>query len=281
MMIMKTLKYIIILFLSLGIYNSCLIDNETTLDLNDQGPNLAGFEQARSNLAAIADGVENNFPLKVKVFGPTWMDVKNDVTLTIAADPSSTAIAGKHYKITNPKITLSPGNNMLGLFNLTMLTAGIQTPLAVAPVLVLKVTEVTGDSKVINSGKPITLTLNYACPSFLADTYAVTTEYTGYDGTVTILNWTETITKTGIGEYRTERVGHWTVASLGGTPGFTFTDVCGVISVAEQNLVDLYSNLVTGTDFGSVDPVTGNLYIEYSVCVPTGCRYYKGTYVKQ
>jgi hypothetical protein len=147
--------------------------------------------------------------------------------------------------------------------------------------LVLKVTQVTGDPMVLNSGKPISITMNYACPSFLEGTYDVTTEYTGYDGSVTILEWTETITNTGIGEYRTERVGHWTQAALGGTPGFTFTDVCGQISVPGQNLVDLYSNWVEGTDFGSVDEVTGNLYIEYSVCVPTGCRYYKSTYVKQ
>jgi hypothetical protein len=110
--------------------------------------------------------------------------------------------------------------------------------------------------------------------------YEVTTEYTGYDGTVTVLNWTEHITNTGIGEYRTERVGHWSIAALGGTPGFTFSDVCGKISVAGQNLVDTYSNWVEGTDFGSVDEATGNLYIEYSVCVDTGCRYYKSTYVK-
>ncbi len=279
---MKTLKYFLILILGLGMFNSCLFeDTAVVLEQNGQGPNLGGFEQARTSLSAIADGEEYKFDLKVKVFGPTSMNLKNDVTLTIAADPSSTAVQGTHYRLDNPSITLSPGQNMLGLFEVTMLTEGIETPLAKSPVLVLNVTQVTGDPMVVNSGKPISITMNYACPSFLEGTYAVTTEYTGYDGTVTMLEWTETITNTGIGEYRTERVGHWTIAALGGTPGFTFTDVCGQISVAGQNLVDTYSNWVEGTDFGSVDEETGNLYIEYSVCVATGCRYYKSTYVKQ
>lgn len=279
---MKTLKYFLILILGIGMFNSCLFEETAeVLEQNGQGPNIGGFEQARTSLSAIADGEEYKFDLKVKVFGPTSMNLKNDVTLTVAADPSSTAVQGKHYRIDNPNVTLSPGQNMLGFFKITMLTEGIETPLAKSPVLVLKVSQATGDPMVLNSGKPISITMNYACPSFLEGTYDVTTEYTAYDGSVTILEWTETITNTGIGEYRTERVGHWTQAQLGGTPGFTFTDVCGQISVSGQNLVDLYSNWVEGTDFGSVDEETGNLYIEYSICVPTGCRYYKSTYVRQ
>lgn len=278
---MRKVYRILLLMLSVGIFNSCLIENETDLDLNDKGPNLASFEQNRTSFSAIADGEEYKFDVKMKVIGPTSMDIKNDITLTVAVDPSSTAVAGKHFRLDSPTLTLSPANNLLGLLPVTMLTKGIVTPLAVAPVLVLKVSQASGDDNIVNNGKTISINLNYACPSFLEGTYAVTTLYTGYDGAVTTLNWTETITNTGIGEYRTGRVGHWTQAALGGTPGFTFNDVCGQISVSGQNLVDLYSNWVEGTAFGSVDPVTGNLSIEYSVCVPTGCRYYKSNYVKQ
>lgn len=280
---MKTLRYILILLLSLGLSNSCLIDDESTLDLNDDGFNLAGFEDARKTLPAIADGLENDFQLKVKVAGPTWRDVKNPVTLTIAADPSSTAKVGTHFKIKNPNITLSPDNNMLGLFTITMLTAGIQTPLAKAPVLILRVTQTTGDNTVTHSGKPITLTLNYACPSALEGTYKLTIERTSTTGAVsTIVRNDEVISKTGIGTYRTTYVGHWTPAQLApGTPGFTFTDVCGKLTVAEGNLADYWANIVAGTDFGSVTEANGNLFMEYSVCTSSGCNYYKCTYEKQ
>lgn len=278
---MKTLKYILILILGIGMFNSCLFEEDNTLELNGQGTNLAGFDLSRTALAAIADGEDYVFNLKVKAFGPTSMDLNNEVTMTVAADPSSSAKAGTHYRIDNPTVTLSPDNNFLAFLQVTMLTEGIETPLAESPELLLNVTQVSGDGNVVNSGKPIKITFNYACPSFLEGTYQVSTEYTGYDGSVTMLDWTEDITNTGIGEYRTSRVGHWTPADLGGTPGFTFTDVCGKLSVAGQNLVDTYSNWVEGTAFGSVDEATGNLYIEYSVCTDTGCRYYKSTYVKQ
>ncbi|MFZ5429978.1 MAG: hypothetical protein ACOZDD_07085 [Bacteroidota bacterium] len=278
---MKTLKYILFFILAMGLSNSCLIEDETNLDLNGKGPNLGGFEQARTTFAAIADGEQYQFDVKVKVFGPTWMDITSDVTLTIAADPSSTAKAGTHYRIDNPTITLSPSKNMLGLFKVTMLTEGIETPLAVAPVLVLRVTQASGAENVLNSGKPISITFNYACPSFLEGTYQVSTEYTATTGAVSMLSWTETITKIGIGTYRTTRVGHWTPDALGGTPGFTFTDVCGVISVPSQNLVDLYANIVEGTAFGTADEDTGKLYIEYSVCYGGACRFYKSTYTRQ
>jgi hypothetical protein len=280
-MIMRKVYRILLLILSVGIFNSCLIENETDLDLNDKGPNLASFEQNRTSFSAIADGDEYKFDVKMKVIGPTSMDIKNDITLTVAVDPSSTAVVGKHFRLDSPTLTLSAANNLLGLFPVTMLTKGIVTPLAVAPVLVLKVSQASGDDNIVNNGKTISINLNYACPSFLEGTYDVTTIYTTAAGAVSTLNWTETITNTGIGEYRTGRVGHWTPADLGGTPGYTFNDVCGQISVSGQNLVDLYSNWVEGTAFGSVDPVTGNLYIEYSVCTAAGCRTYKSTYVKQ
>ncbi len=277
---MKTFRYLLIFIFSLFTANSCLVDDTTRYDLNDDGYNLAGFEASSQTLTSIADGEEYPFQLRMKVKGPTIMNITSDITVTIAADPASTAVAGVHYRIDNPSLVLSPGNNLLGLFTITMLTEQItETPSEAT--LILNTSAATGDPTVTNNGKPITLKLSYACPSFLEGTYDVTTEYTATTGTVSTLNWIETITKTGIGFYRTERVGHWTIADLGGTPGFTFSDVCGVLSVPGQNLVDLYANWVEGTDFGSVDPVTGDLYIEYSICYGGACRYYKSTYVKQ
>jgi hypothetical protein len=279
---MKTLKYIFLLILVIGTFQSCLVEETTKYDLNDDGPNLAGFEQPRTSFSFVTDGEEYNFTLRMKVIGPKLNEIAGPVTVTIAADPSSTAIEGTHFRIDQPTMTLDPENNFLGLWPITILTDGIQAPLDEAPVILLNVVDASGDPSVINNGKPIEVTLNYGCFSNLTGTYDVTTEYTGYTGVVTTLTWTEAITQTGIGTYRTERVGHWVPSALGGTPGFTFNDVCNVITVPGQNLVDLYSNWVEGTDFGTVDPVTGNLYIEYSICVTgTGCRLYKSTYVKQ
>jgi hypothetical protein len=64
---------------------------------------------------------------------------------------------------------------------------------------------------------------------------------------------------------------YWTAAQLGGTPGFTFYDVCGVITVPGQNLVDLYSNWVVGiAGASSIDEATGVITIDYAIESPQG-----------
>lgn len=280
---MKKLKYFIIFLLSVTIFTSCFKD-DSDLDLNDKGNNVIGFTNARENVAAIADGNVYTFPLKIKVTGPTSMDISNDVTVTFAATDASTAIEGVHYSLTNATATLTKADNYLGFFNLTMLTDGIEAPLAVSPKLFLQATVASGDDKVVASGKPVEITLNYACFSDLAGTYTETAEYWRAGVFQSAINRTVVFTETGTGEYRTSVVGHWTAAALGGTPGFTFYDVCDAITIPGQNLVNLYSNWVQGVAGASyVDEVTGNIYMEYTIVVPpaTSDRLYKATYVKQ
>jgi len=272
---MRKLKYFLVLALSIGLLNSCLIDNETEIQDNDKGYNLVTFDLARTSIAAVADGTEYEFELRMKVVGPTIRDLKSDVVATIGANTASTAVAGTHFRLDNTTITLSASNNYLGLYKFTMLTAGIETPLEVSPKLVLSVTGVTGDSKVANSGKPIEITMNYACPSFLEGLYNV---YMVRSSTGVIYNYQDNIAKTGVGEYRTGLVGHW-LGGLGvGTPGYTFYDVCDVITVPGQNLVDYYSNWVEGVDLGSVDPETGVISIVYSITSSGWSSNYNCTY---
>jgi hypothetical protein len=148
-----------------------------------------------------------------------------------------------------------------------MLTQGIVAPLETAPILVLKVLSATGTDNVINNAKPLKITFNYLCFSNLARNYNVNVRYvraaSNIDQTIT---YTDAITQTGSGEYRTTRVGHWTTGDLGGTPGFTFLDVCNQISIPAQNLVDLYSNIVEGVvGESSVNPTTGVITMQFTV----------------
>jgi hypothetical protein len=272
---MRKLKYLLVFVLSIGLLNSCLIDNETEIQDNDKGANLVTFDLARTSIAAVADGSEYEFELRIKVVGPTIRDLKSDVVATIAADASSTAVAGTHYRLDNSTITLSASNNYLGLYKFTMLTAGIATPLDESPKLLLNVTGVTGDANVTNSGKPIEVTMNYACPSFLEGLYDA---YMVRSSTGAIYNYQDFITNTGVGEYRTTEVGHW-IGGLGvGTPGYTFYDVCNVITVPGQNLVDYYGNWVQGVELGSVDPATGVIHIVYSITSSGWSSNYDCTY---
>jgi hypothetical protein len=281
---MKNIKYLILLFLSLTVVTSCIDDSES-FDQNAEGPNLAGFTNSRENVANVADGSEYPFTVKMKVAGPTVTDLTGDVSVTFEATAASTAVAGVHYKIVNPSTTLKKGENFLGFATVVMLTAGIDAPLTgPSPVLVLQAKTVTGDGNVIASGKPVSITLNYACDSRLAGTYRETTQYFRAGALVSNVSRIVTFIKTGVGEYRTSHVGHWAPSDLGGTPGFTFYDVCGDITIPSQNLVSLYSNIVEGVaGASSVNPVTGSIYMEYTIVVPpaTSDRIYYVTYVKQ
>ncbi len=256
-------------------FNSCLVDDESNIDLNDDGFNVSGFSSSKGTVAGIADGSEYAFEFKVNVSGPTSKNLTNDVTVTFGATDASTAIEGTHYRIDTKTITLTKANNYLGKITVTMLTDGIVAPLDESPILYLKATETTGDAKVTSGGKPIEIIMNYACYSNLAGTYNCTMLRDGANP----VEYVDVITETGVGEYRTSEVGHW-IGGLGvGTPGYTFYDVCNVISVPGQNLVEYYGNWVEGVEPGTVDPETGVIHIVYSISSTGWSSEYDCTYV--
>ena len=279
---MKTLKYIFLLVLIVVTGNSCF-DDEALYEKNDDGPNLAGFRDATTTLGAVADGQVYPYVLPMKVFGPTAVDIKAPITATVVVDESSTAIEGTHFRLDNPQITFDPNNNLLNNFTFTILSEGIEAPLDEAPVAVLRVTNVSGASNVMESGKTIKITINYGCDSQLEGLYSAVVTRTNYDGVVTTYDaYEDAIVKTNIGEYHTSFVGHYIPTNGGGLgvgyEGFWFTDVCNVLSVPLQSLANYYSNEVSGTDFGSVDPETGVITLKYQITFAAGIRTYVTVY---
>ncbi len=270
---MKRIYLLLLIIFGIVSLPSCLVEDEVPAGDNDKGPNLAGFEKTRTTLAGIADGTAYDFDIKVNVIGPTSMDLTNDVTLSIEADPASTAIEGTHYQIDNPTVTLTSDNNYLGFIGLTMLTEGVETPLEEAPVLILNVKSATGDENVINNGKPIEITFNFACFSSFEGEYSVVT--TSSSGTVR--EWQETITKIGTEEYLTQRVGTWN-PPLNPDYGFVFTNACNVLTVPNQGLADMYSNDVYSHSAGSYDPETGVITIYYTIWFEAGDNTYTAVY---
>jgi hypothetical protein len=210
-------------------------------------------------------------------------------TATVSVDPSSTAVEGTHFSIPSKTININAdGENFLTTLQVMMLTDGIPTPLATAPKLVLKISDVTGAGKIVASDAKITINLFYLCPSFLADyDYTVSGKYdrpaTGYHEDFN--HGTEGLVELGPGEFQTGSTGHWGAGGTGGflSPpatynGFIFKDVCGVVTIEPQNLGGFYSNIVAGS--GTVDEVTGNIHLEYTVCA-SDCREFVVDYVRQ
>jgi hypothetical protein len=272
---MRNLKYLFILMLLGFIVPSCVEDTAPE-DEYGKAANLASFTNASMNLSAVADGQEYQFDVPMKVKGPSLANISSPVTATISVDPSSTAVEGVHFRLDQTTVTFDPNNNLLNLLPVTVLTAGIDAPLAEAPKLVLNISNVTGGDNVIANGKTVTLNLLYLCFSDLAGDYVVSIQRS--DNGVTYV-YDETIVATANG-YRGVSVGHYAPGSLGGEPGFDFVDVCGVITVPLQNLVNLYSNEVYGIGTSYVKE-NGDLHIEYEITFAAGNRQYIADYVKQ
>ncbi len=269
---MKRLKYIFLFLLAVSVFSACEEKTKET-DLIADGINLAAFELSQQAVTEVADGTEYPFMVKMKVKGPSIPDLSGDITVTVAVDPASTAVEGTHFRIDSKTITIKEGENYLGLLPVTLLTQGIATPLAASPVLILKVTTASGNSKVTYSAKKTSITLNYACPSFLEGNYSVNT----VSSSGGVFNANQTIVKLGVGQYLSQHVGTWN-PPLNANYGFIFTDVCNVITVPQQNLADMYSNKVYSHKAGTVDPATGVMVIYYTIEFTAGNRTYTATF---
>lgn len=265
----------------MGVALSSCIEDDAPEDAFGQGPNLVSFRDKNTNFTAVATGEEYVKTIPMKIVGPSIDNISGPVTATISVDPSSTAEEGVHFRLDQKTITFSSENDYLNLFPVTMLSEGIDPPLAEDPVLVLNISDATGDGNVIANGTKMTIRLLYLCNSQLEGTYEVTGPYYRDGVFQGIVNYSDVLRKTGEGEYRGTKVGHW--GDLGvGNPGFTFLDVCDNITIPEQNLVDYYANIVEGVPGKSfVNPENGNLYMEYTICYGGSCREYFLDYVKQ
>ena len=274
---MKNLRYIFYFVLA-GFLTASCDDEDALISDIENSPNLVAFEEPSMNFSVVATGDPFVRMVPMKVMGPSTDDISSPVTATVTVDPASTAVEGVHFTLDENTIQLSPDGDLVGNLPVTVLTAGIEPPLEDSPVLILQISQAAGANNVIASGKKVAININYLCDSNLQGTYIVT--ITRNDSPTPNV-YTDVIAKTGQGEYRGTSVGHYAPGSLGGTPGFTFLDICGEITVPEQNLVDLYSNLVYGIGESYVDPATGNLHIEYEITFSAGNRQYIADYVKQ
>lgn len=281
---MKTLKYFFLVTLLVGFASACLVDDEETYKENATGYNLATFEKASINLMALANGEEYTRNVRIKLVGPQAKELTSDLTVTVAADPSSTAIENVHYRIDNPTFTMSAANNYLANLPVTLLTEGNAPPedgtpemeTYVAPVLKLKVVSVTGDSRASNSGKPASVTLNFVRPNPFVGKYTAHITYrhpsygtypdniyvdADYDKTLTPVTGRKCETDFGIwGEANR----CWITINLDNSIVFTVGDTWTYnVKMGDPNRPDLISHY---------DPETQKIYLYYHYTGANGDR---------
>ncbi len=275
---MKHIKYIFLIAIVSVFFTSCDERTNTLVEEIEAQPNTIGFVDRALSFSGISDGTQYPSMVPFQVVGPSSRELTGTYTATITVDASSTAEEGVHFSIPNKTLEVSAENdNLLGLVEIIMLSEGIEAPLATAPVAVLNVTAATGSGNIIASGAQLRISLLYLCPSELAGSYEAT--IVRDDGLTAI--YPDVLTETGVGQYRSTTIGTWGPGAIGGTPGFDFTDVCDVITIPQQDLVDFYSNQVFQAGESARNPDTGVITCIYTITFGSGDRTYTHTFVPQ
>jgi hypothetical protein len=273
-------KLLSLYIVTLGILFSC-VEDVAPEDAYGKSPDLVTFATASTNLSVEADGNDwEIYSLPVTLEGPKANTRKGDLTVTFEVDPSSTAIEGTHFEIPNATMVLKESEGYGGRLPIRVKTAGIQAPLESNPVLAVRVASVSGEGSegVVASGKPVRANILYLCESVLDGEYSL--KVTRLDNGAVSNFPNETITKTGLGAYRGTVVGNYGNGALAGTPGFDFVEVCGVITVGEQNLANVYSNMVYGVRESKVLE-NGDIIIFVEITFAAGNRIFQMEYTKK
>lgn len=150
--------------------------------------------------------------------------------------------------------------------------------LRIGDVITFRTKMIKSDGSVVFAGpNDGSYTVTISCSSNLAGYYNVTME--ADNGRVSNFP-NELISEKGVGLYKTESTYRWAVGSIAPDQGFDFVDVCGELTVLDQDLAQgYYSNDVGGTEPGTVDGVTGDLKLYYFVEFSSGNVNCEGTYL--
>jgi hypothetical protein len=169
---MKNIKKLLYLFLGATLVMSC-VEDDTTYELNGEGPNLVGFVKSSINASVVADGADKEFLMTVKLAGPTASEFNEDFDVTVEIDPSSTAVEGVHYRLDSFTLALSASGNYIDNLPLTVITSGIAPPLDVNPKLKLNIVEISnGSVKPNGRTSSIDITIEYLCYSPITGKYS-------------------------------------------------------------------------------------------------------------
>ncbi len=230
---MKNLKNYLFVVLAALALTSC-VDDDVVSDAYGSSPNLVGFTSAALSANASATGDIVPFNVPVRVTGPTASELQGDLTVTYAVNTAeSTALAGVNYNLNSLTVTVPQSTNYVGNIPVDIITAGINPPLAEAPVLVLDIVSVTGADGVAVNGRTgkVKITFNYLCFSDLEGNYVV-----NYTSGPQI----HTVTQIGDGLYEMSSMFGWPTAGY----KVKFTDVCDNLTLLNDWQ---FTNTIGGT----------------------------------
>lgn len=275
----------IIVLLALAVVGISCSDDSNLPDASfGDTPRVVGFLQPTQNVPFFEDEgvVLREFPFDVLGTGD-GSPYNEDITLTYAVNTAATtAVTGLEYDWVSTSSTVTiPAGQSFGLLPLNINTGNFNPTAKTS--LVLDITAVDKDGFVISSQNK-QLTINFiGCLSQVQGIYTVVV--TRGDG-VSVTRTNENVSYQGVNYFRTTTSGTFTVAQLSPPApfaGFYFTDICGDLSVASQNLGGFYSNLLRGLSTTGEDGevINANQFkVTYEVTFAAGPQTYTGVYTR-
>lgn len=258
---------------------SCLVDDEDkTLDDMSSTPYAIGFIKTDPAISYFEDlGVVEEKIIIDIIGGQDGGVTTSDITVGYQINTDeSTAQEGVEYDFASTKGTVViPEGQKFGTIDLAVNTASFNPD--VATKLVLDITSTSGNTAIVTKQSQVVIKF-VGCLSNLDNfDYQVNTVVTSTGNTV--VNQVESIEYIDVNQFRTGSTANYDIVGAGGPyNGYNFEDICGDITVPEQNLGGFYSNLVFGE--GSVDPQTGNIEITFTITFSSGDNVYKSTFIR-
>jgi len=226
-MLHKVFGFALVLGLLLGI-TSCMEESGFTIVWEGLEVELAEASLPNGTIKKIVTKTTNNQIDQDKVrINLVGRQVNAPVEVELGVDPSSSAIAGVHYRLENNKFTI-PANSSYVDVPLEILTSNLASN--ELPDLILKIID-AGETKISTNYHQVTIEIRLSCPSDLAGTY--TTVTVGSFGTI---NYQVTITELEPFTYRISDITGGVYSQLYGEDDnpAVFAELCGDITMADQ-----------------------------------------------
>lgn len=244
-----TMKKILILLASIVLF-SCNDDDVKSIDQLNTGPKVVGFKSVFESVSYFSNqGVKDHvFPVKLIGLGngslpTTAITVDYEVDLV-----NSTAVEGVEFNFANAtrKISILPGTDFATID--LKVNSGSLNPTSKTE-LILKLKQAAGANIAYESDilKVVFIGCNSQIGSLTGGNYTVTSTNAG--GVVRAFT-NEVITLIAPNTFRTGSTGTFSLATPTGSTGhgYDLVDVCGDVTIPNQNLFRFYSNIVSGTD---------------------------------
>jgi hypothetical protein len=248
-------------------------------------PKIVGFAKKFETVSYFSNVGQVEQKFKVNYIGGGDGKVfDQDVEISYAIDPSSTAVVGQEFNFVNTsgKIILPAGKSFAD-FPLLVNTGGLNPTMPTE--LVINLTSSTNG--VISANDSKFKVVFVGCQSNLktgtgAPYTVVVTSNTGVVRTYTA----EVVREITVNNLKTRTTGQWSFGQIpsGGDQGYEFTDICGALTMPDGTLFGFYSNTVKGLDSFAGDDgktLTPNSFTtKYEISFAAGPRQFTAVYTR-